>query len=82
MPPDPELLKRTTPSQRIALWFDLMRTADKLLLAGLRNRLGPSGDIREEYRRWYADQMREHDKVVEQMMSRLRPSRQESAHGR
>jgi hypothetical protein len=80
MPPDPKLLSGTTPAQRIAMWFDLMRTADKLLLAGMRHRLGPDGDIQEEYRRWYAEQMCEHDKVVERIMSRSRSS-QESAHG-
>lgn len=81
MPPDPELLKKTTSAQRIALWFDLMRTTDKLLLAGMRNRVGPEGDLRAEYRKWYAERMIEHDAVVQRIVNRLRMCQQESVHG-
>ena len=56
----------------IAAWLDLMRTTDKLLLAGLRRKVGPEGDVQEAYRRWYADHMREHDDAVRHMLSRLR----------
>lgn len=73
---------RDTPSARIALWRDLMRTTDKLLLAGLRRRIGPDGDLREAYRQWYAQQMREHDEVVARIARRLAAASQESSHGR
>jgi hypothetical protein len=36
-----------------------MRTTDKLLLAGLRAKVGPDGDIGAAYRRWYSEHMRE-----------------------
>jgi hypothetical protein len=55
-------------------WLDLMRTTDKLLLAGLRQQIGPDGDLQQEYRRWYADHMREHDDALRQLVRRLHPN--------
>jgi hypothetical protein len=69
-------------ANRIALWLDLMRTTEKLLLAGLRRRIGQDGDIREAYRQWYAGQMREHDEIIERIAARLAAGSQESCHGR
>ena len=48
-----------------------MRSTDKLLLAGLRQRIGPDEDLQEEYRRWYADHMLEHDAALQQLVRRL-----------
>jgi len=67
---------------RIAMWLDLMRTTDKFLLAGLRRKIGPQGDLREAYRRWYADHMREHDEVVARIASGLAASNQEAGDAR
>ncbi len=61
-----------SPDQRIAVWIDLMETADELLLAGLRREVGPDGDLREAYRRWFAGYRAEHDKANKQMMEKLR----------
>jgi citrate synthase len=58
-------------ASRIARWLDLMRTTDKQLLAGLRHRIGPQGDLQAAHRKWYADHMREHDEVVERIATRL-----------
>lgn len=60
------------------MWLDLMRTTDKLLLAGLRHRVGPQGDLQAAYRRWYANQMQEHDAVVERIAARLAEASGES----
>jgi hypothetical protein len=68
-------------ADRIARWLDLMRTTDKLLLAGLRRKVGPDGDLQAAYRQWYADHMREHDVVVERIARRLANS-QESGDAR
>jgi hypothetical protein len=57
----------STSAARIARWLDLMRTTDKLLLAGLRRKVGPHGDVSAAYRQWYADHIREHEMVVERM---------------
>jgi hypothetical protein len=71
-----------SPANRIALWLDLMRTTDKLLLAGLRRRIGPDGDLQEAYRQWYTEQMREHDEVVKRVAMRLAAAQQEVSHAR
>ena len=64
-PPIPE---DATPEQCIALWVDLMNACEQFLLAGLRREIGPDGDLRAAYRRWYADQMEEHDRTILRMM--------------
>ncbi len=58
------VLDHTTPQQRIALWLDLVEACDQLVLAGLRREIGPSGDLRAAYRRWYAERMEEHDRMI------------------
>jgi hypothetical protein len=54
-----------------AEWLDLLRTAEKLVCAGLRREIGPSGDLRTAYRHWYSEQMREHDELLLQTCQRL-----------
>jgi hypothetical protein len=66
--PSPEA---DTPADRIARWLDLMRASDKLLLAGLRRKVGPNGDLVAAYQQWYVDHMREHDEVVRRVARRV-----------
>lgn len=75
--PDSDLVVR-----RIASWLDLMRTTDKLLLAGLQRKIGPDGDLRAAYRSWYTEQMHEHDKVLERIVKALAAKKQDASHGR
>ncbi len=65
-PPDlaPPSLKGTTMEQRIQMWCDLMDLSEQFLLAGLRRKIGPDGDLNEAYRQWYRQRMREHDQQV------------------
>jgi hypothetical protein len=70
-----------TSAERIALWLDLMRTSDKLLLAGLRRKIGPDGDLNAAYQEWYDDYMRDHQKVVERI-ARLGRTSQETGDAR
>ncbi len=53
-----------TPEQCIRLWLDLMSTCDQFLLAGLRREIGPDGDLRAAYRRWYSGEMEQHDRMM------------------
>ena len=54
-----------------AEWLDMLRTGEKLVCAGLRREIGPEGDLRGAYRRWYEEQMLEHDSLLVQMYDRL-----------
>lgn len=63
-----------------AEWLDLLRTAEKLVRAGLRLEIGPSGDLQAAYRRWYADQMREHDELLLRTCQRLQAAEIASEH--
>ena len=73
--PDPDLAPSVpeglTPEQRIALWVDLMEACDQFLFAGLRREVGPDGDVYAAYRRWYAEQMEEHDRTMRRMVENL-----------
>ncbi|MEX2212925.1 MAG: hypothetical protein WD768_02280 [Phycisphaeraceae bacterium] len=57
----PPLTPSATPGQRVAMWIDLMRASDELLLAGLRRRIGPGGDVVAACRAWYEREMDERD---------------------
>ncbi len=46
------------------MWMDLVDACEQLLLAGLRREIGPEGDLKAAYRRWYAQQMEEHDRTM------------------
>ena len=72
-PPElaPSVPEDATPQQRIAIWLDLLGTGHKLLLAGFRREVGPDGDVRHAYRRWYTQQMEEHDRMIERMLERM-----------
>jgi hypothetical protein len=82
VPPDlsPPPPKHLTREQRIAVWVDLMDACEQFLLAGLRRKVGPEGDVQAAYRRWYAEQMEEHDRTIFRMLENL--GRREKDHGR
>jgi len=69
-PPDlaPSVPDNATPEQCIAMWVDLMNACEQFLLAGLRREIGPEGDLKAAYRRWYAEQMEEHDRTMLHMV--------------
>jgi hypothetical protein len=52
-------------------WLSLLDISEKLLLAGMRLRIGPDGDLKAAYRRWYGEQMDEHDRLVAASYDRL-----------
>ena len=67
----PTVPESATPQQCIAMWVDLMNACEQFLLAGLRREIGPDGDLKAAYRKWYAEQMEEHDRTMLHMMERL-----------
>jgi hypothetical protein len=66
--------------QRLALWAELVDVSEALLLAGLRRTIGPDGDLREAYRRWYAQQRAEHERYLRLQAANL--YRRGVCHGR
>jgi hypothetical protein len=60
-----------TSSQCIEMWVDLMNACDEFLLAALRREVGPEGDVMAAYRKWYWQQMEEHDQALFRMLKRL-----------
>jgi hypothetical protein len=69
-PPDipADSTRNLTPEQRIAVWADLYDACEQFLLAGLARKVRPGGDVRQAYREWYAEQMREHDRTMRRMV--------------
>jgi hypothetical protein len=70
-PPDlaPSVPPSATPQQCIAMWVDLVDACDQFLLAGLRREIGPDGDLKAAYRKWYAERMEEHDRMLFHLMA-------------
>ena len=60
--------KSATPQQCIAAWVDLTDACEQFLLAGLRREIGPDGDLKAAYRKWYVEQMEEHNRTILHMM--------------
>ena len=75
----PQIPDHVTPTQRIAIWLDLLDASEKFLLAGLRREIGPDGDLKAAYRQWYKEQMKEHDKMMFHMMEEF--SKRGGGHG-
>lgn len=72
--------RRHTREQNIALWADLMDACEAFLLAGLRRKIGPDGDLNAAHREWYARQMEEHDRMIIHLMEAF--ARRSPDHGR
>jgi hypothetical protein len=68
---EPTLPEHLTHDQCLRLWADVVDAGEALLLAGLQRDVGPSGDVQEAYRRWYEQQMEEHDRAMRQQAENL-----------
>jgi hypothetical protein len=77
---EPSIHPDLTPDQCVALWGNVLDANEALLLAGLRRQVGPEGDLRQAYRRWYARQMEEHDRLMRRLAENLH--RRGVCHGR
>jgi hypothetical protein len=83
MNPQPDLTPQIpddTPMEiRAKIWLDLLDVSEQFLLAGLRREIGPEGDLKAAYRKWYKEQMEEHDKMMYHMMEEF--SKRGGGHG-
>ena len=68
-----------TCERAIETWIDMLDAGTKLLRAGLRREVGPSGDVDAAYRRWYAARMQEHHCKVKRILQRLQDAEVEHA---
>lgn len=64
--------KGSTPTEKIALWADLVDATEELVKVGLRRKIGPQGDLQKAFRDWLEQQYEEHDRTVIQMMRNIR----------
>jgi hypothetical protein len=81
-PPDlaPPSVKHLPLAKRIELWAHLVDGCEAFLLAGLRSRIGPDGDLQAAYRDWYARAMDERERAQIQFLQNL--STREAAGGK
>jgi hypothetical protein len=75
----PPSVKHLALEKRIELWANLVDGCEAFLLAGLRSRIGPDGDLQAAYRDWYARRMDYHERAQIQFLQNL--SRREAPHG-
>jgi hypothetical protein len=80
-PPDlaPPSVKHLPLEKRIELWAELVDACEAFLMAGLRAKLGPDGDVKAAYRQWYARHMEEHGRRQIGLLENI--SRREARHG-
>jgi hypothetical protein len=76
----PSVPEDSTPQKCIAMWVDLMNACEQFLLAGLRREIGPQGDLKAAYRKWYLEQMEDHDRMIRRMART--PDQRRGNHGR
>lgn len=67
----PRLPDESSPIDAVHFWIDLMKSVDKLVMAGLTSKVGPER-AKDAYRRWYAGQVDRHGQHTAQLASRLR----------
>ena len=80
-PPDlaPPSVKHLSLEKRIELCADLVDSCEAFLLAGLRSRVGPDGNLQAAYRQWYARCLEDRERAQVQFLENL--SRLEAANG-
>jgi hypothetical protein len=62
-----------SPQQGAKLWIEMLNAGFKLVWAGMRKEADRTGETIDVcYRRWYEQQMNQHDRTVEQMMRRMK----------
>jgi hypothetical protein len=81
-PPDlaPPSVAHLPLEKRIDIWAELVDESEALVLASLRQNIGPDGDLQAAYRQWYARHMEEHDRMLAMLAENL--SRREARHGK
>ena len=67
----PTLPKGTTSVEAVLIWIDLMRAAERLLMAGFESREGVEG-ARDAYRSWFCQQSRRHGRHMAHLAKRIR----------
>jgi hypothetical protein len=80
--PPPELappsIRHLPAIEKIAIWAQMVDEGDQMVMAGLRRRIGPNGDVHAAFLEWLDRQTAEHDRAIAQMITNLR--RRERAH--
>jgi hypothetical protein len=77
MPPSPQGSASTPPPRAtpkpgwVEEWYECQRKEEERVLAELREKIGPDGDLKAAYREWYAEQRREHDEGMMRIAERL-----------
>jgi hypothetical protein len=81
--PPPELappsIKHLPGDVKIAAWGQMVDEGDQMVLAGLRRKLGPNGDVHAAFLEWLDRRNEEHDRTIARMITEMR--RRERAHG-
>ena len=81
--PPPELappsMRHLSPEQKVAVWAQMVDEGDELVMAGLRRRIGPNGDVQAEFLKWVERRDAEHDRMIVRMITEMRRREREYA---
>jgi hypothetical protein len=73
-PPElaPDSIRDMPDEEKVALWAQMVEDGDQILMASLRDRMGPDGDPQRAFLEWLDRRTAEHDKAVARMITNLR----------
>ncbi len=49
-------ISQTRIDRNLRIWYQTMEATHEMILAGLRRKIGPDGNLQEAYRIWYRQQ--------------------------
>jgi hypothetical protein len=61
-------------ARNLRAWREFADASHQFLIAGLKLSCDTQEKVRDAYRQWYAREMEEHDRTIEQMILRLHSS--------
>ncbi len=74
--PPPELappsIRDMPDEEKVALWALMVEEGDAIIMANMRERVGPDGDPEKAFLEWLDRRTAEHDKAIVRMITNLR----------
>ena len=74
LPPElaPDSIRGMPDEEKVALWAQVVDEGDQILMASLRDRVGPNGDPHAAFLEWLDRRDAEHDRAIGLMITNLR----------
>ncbi len=73
-PPElaPDSIRGMPVEDKVAIWARIVEEGDQLVMACLRDRVGPDGDVQAAFLEWLDRRTAEHDRAIVHMITNMR----------